>query len=209
MWHTEQEIWEAARVSRDMVNVKCHLKGAIHNFYFWGKWNSWRKSTAWQTKESKQRLSILQTVLFHEGTLDVLCSLYLLTVAEGITHGWWCEHLEVLLFGEFPSETSLPGVEVWRRSASAHILGNWDKLVTLLRMGAEMNIIFSVILQRREDLKQREMRLREGWAEGKPCAAGEAASPLEDSDQGMMRSNQETCRCSEEFGCFVRSAYFF
>lgn len=44
---------------------------------------------------------------------------------------------------------------------------------------------------------------------GKPCAAGEAASPLEDSDQGMIRNNQETCRCSEEFGCFVRSAYFF
>lgn len=76
-------------------------------------------------------------------------------------------------------------------------------------MGAEMNITFRVILQRREDLKQREMRLRRGEILGKPCAAGEAASPLEDSDQGMIRNNQETCRCSEEFGCFVRSAYFF
>lgn len=78
--------------------------------------------------------------------------------------------------------------------------------MTLLRMGAE--IIFRVVLQRREDLKQREMRLGRGELMGKLCAAGGAASPLEDSDQGMIRSDQETCRCSEEFGCFVRSAYF-
>lgn len=32
---------------------------------------------------------------------------------------------------------------------------------------------------------------------GKPCAAGGAASPLEDSDQGMIRRDQEACRCSE------------
>lgn len=32
---------------------------------------------------------------------------------------------------------------------------------------------------------------------GKPCAAGGAASSLEDSDQGMIRRDQESCRCSE------------
>lgn len=45
-----------------------------------------------------------------------------------------------------------------------------------------------------------------GWGRGElmgqPCAAGEAASPLEDSDQGMIRSHQETCRCSEELDGF-------
>lgn len=32
MGHSKQEIREAARVSTDMANAKCHLKGAIHNF---------------------------------------------------------------------------------------------------------------------------------------------------------------------------------
>lgn len=32
MWHSKQEIREAARVPIGMVSVQCHLKGAIHNF---------------------------------------------------------------------------------------------------------------------------------------------------------------------------------
>lgn len=94
------------------------------------------------------------------------------------------------------------GVAVWHW-LSAHILGNWEKTVALLRMGAEMNIIFRVILQGREEPSAKRNEAEGGASWWESPVQLEGLQGLEDSDQGMIRSDQETCRCSEEFGCFV------
>lgn len=81
--------------------------------------------------------------------------------------------------------------------------------MTHLRMGAEMNIILSYLTEESRPLaKRNEAEGGLSWWES-PVQLERLQAPLEDSDQGMIGREQETCRCSEEFGCFVRSAYFF